>query len=371
MLNKHKNCCDVYIGSELLSDSAGMPRQRRQINNHNKNCIPLYVITISESRWRLFSFSEFQMQAMELNHSGKRGSKNPLIGLLRFFKQDLMLEFFTLRTLQLYLILIKLYLSQNVRTAYLSAPPFPGFGLILAALGMRFEVDMRDPWALHPTLAKFTYFRKKIESYILSRANRVTVATQYMAKEINRAYSQETIVEYNIPDHKLAEFYSAKNHEICLLDPSYQRRQSDRDTKTLVYCGSTPDGFYNLTKIGFILREALEVDRQLIIFFVGLSHRFADLESFAKADRVVYIDKVPRRQALIYVMLADYVLFFGHQFNGYLTTKLFEFFTLKKKVIPIDLDPDFEASFLIENYGQKRKRVNNVSDFFAYVKDLG
>ena len=77
-----------------------------QINNYNKNCIPLYVITISDSRWRLFSFSEFQMQAIEVNHSRKRGSKNLVIGLLRFFKQDLMLEFFTLRALQLYLILI-------------------------------------------------------------------------------------------------------------------------------------------------------------------------------------------------------------------------------------------------------------------------
>jgi hypothetical protein len=371
MLNKNKNWCDVYIGSELLSDSAGTPRQRRQINNYNKNCIPLYVITISDSRWRLFSFSEFQMQAIEVNHSRKRGSKNLVIGLLRFFKQDLMLEFFTLRALQLYLILIKLYLSRNVQSTYLSAPPFPGFGLVLAALGMRFQIDMRDPWALHPTLAKFSYFRKKIERYVLSRAQRVSVATQYMAKEIKRAYSLETIIEYNIPDDKLAEFSGAKNHEISLLDLRYQKRHSDSDIRTLVYCGSTPDGFYNLTKIGFILREALELDKQLIIFFVGLTHRFVDLEDFVKDDRVVYIDTVPRRQALIYVMLADYVLFFGHQFDGYLTTKLFEFFALKKRIVPIDLDTDFEASFLIENYGQKRKRIHDASDFFSYIKELG
>ena len=46
---------------------------------------------------------------------------------------------------------------------------------------------MRDPWALHPTLALIKFHRKFIERLILTRANKITVATKYMSDQIDFA----------------------------------------------------------------------------------------------------------------------------------------------------------------------------------------
>ena len=370
MLKKNSKSYNLFIASELLHESAGNPRQWRQLENYKSLEIPIIVLTIDSWRWRLFKPSELENKKTNLSNFGNRGRKFFLIRLMRFIKQDLMMEFFTFKAWTLYWLILKVYLSKDIKKVYISSPPFPGFSAILGFLGKNYEIDMRDPWALHPTLAKFSWARKHLEKFIFSRANIVSVATKFMAKKIFDEYKIDSRVEYNFPNTSAEEFSNPTDAELSNLDEQFKLATNDSSIKTLTYCGTTPDEFYDLTKIGNILKDALSKEYELRIFFIGTSKVFTELKDLEDEGRVNYISRVSRKESILYLRQSDFVMFFGHKFDGYLTTKIFEYMALKKRIIPIDLDEKYEAFDLIEEYGQPKSKINTGLDLINYYKQI-
>lgn len=370
MLKKNSKPYNLFIASELLQESAGNPRQWRQLENYKSLEIPIIILTIDSWRWRSFELSELENEKTSLSNFGNRGRNNLLIRAMRFIKQDFMMEFFTFKSWTLYWLILKFFLIKNINKVYISSPPFPGFSAILGLIGKNYEIDMRDPWALHPSLAKFSWARKKLEKFIFSKANVVSVATKFMAKKIFEEHKINSRVEYNFPNTSNEEFSSPSKRELRNLDEKFKLAAYHSSIITLTYCGTTPDEFYDLTKIGNILREALFKKYELNIFFIGTPKVFPELNDFEDEGRVTYIKRVSRRESLLYIGQSDFVMFFGHKFDGYLTTKIFEYMALNKKIIPIDLDEKYEAYDLLENYGQPKSKINTGQDLINYCKQI-
>ena len=114
------------------------------------------------------------------------------------------------------------------------------------------------------------------------------------------------------------------------------------------YIGSLPADFYNLNQIEDILYEFIKKNSNYLLLFVGIKYRFKKLKKYENKN-VLYLPRVTRRMAIIYTILSNYSLFFGHNFDGYLTTKLFELIKLNKNIIPIGLNLNYEASKIIQN----------------------
>ena len=356
----------VFIGSEILNQSAGTPRQIRNINSLSDSGVAPIILALSSRGW-----VEVEASTMFANPQPRRtqtNSNSKTRKLLRFFKQDLLLESATPTSIGLYLLILRVCLRHRISVIYISSPPFPTFCIFLKLLGMKYIIDMRDPWGLHPTLAKFTWLRRQVERFVLGGAAELTVATNFMSKEIDRVYNIDSDTVYNRPLANQPEFSNPTSNELLSINSTFMSSIKSSTEKCLLYCGTVPDDFYDIDKITAVLRDVLLADPNIKLFFVGTGTEFPILRQLANAGRVVYLNRVDRRTAVIYVKLADEMLFFGHKFDGYLTTKLFEFFYLQKKIIPINLCEKFEASSLLAEYGQSISCIDTADKYFEYAE---
>jgi len=363
---KVKNQRIIFIGSEVLNQSAGTPRQIRNIYSLMKSGAQVIILALSSRGWvEVEELSTFK--SPQLGHTQNFGNSKTR-KLMRFFKQDLMLESLTPTSLGLYFLILRVCLKHRISHIYISSPPFPIFSIFLKLLGVKYIIDMRDPWGLHPTLARFTWLRRKVERVVLGGAAELTVATNFMSKEIERVYNITSETVYNKLTKNEFDLSDPTTSELLTLDTKFIISAGDSSEKCLLYCGTVPDGFYDIHTIMTVLRDVLLADLNIKLFFIGTGIEFSILEQLANTGRVVYLDRVNRKTAIIYVKLADEVLFFGHKFDGYLTTKLFEFFYLKKKIIPINLIETYEASNLILEYGQSLSFIDTADKYFEYTK---
>ena len=86
-------------------------------------------------------------------------------------------------------------------------------------------------------------------------------------------------------------------------------------------------------------------------------------------ERVNLLRNVNRREAMCYLHLTNYALHFGHYFDGYPTTKLFEMIYIKKPIIPLLVDQNHEPSELLKKHCGIHESIMSYEDLNKYLSN--
>lgn len=370
----------LYIASELLSENAGTPRQIRHLK-HISEANSIVVVTVCDKKWISFdsredflAFLENRRRARRQNSSDKPRrtllsglfENNKVKKLFRFCKNDLLFEFFTPIHLSLLVLIKNLSRKYKFSDIYISSPPFPIFLNFIFKDNTKVHLDMRDPWGTHPTMAKLKLHRRMLENRFLKKCNKISVGSKHHSKKISEVYGLESEVIYNYADRESNDFSDVKEEELNNLSQTFL---SDiNDYEVWCYIGTTPEGFYNLKKIANILQQKLRTQRDLKLYFVGNNEIKNFFENvFFKSRQVNFIDRVPRREAMCYLHLCDKAMHFGHYFDGYPTTKLFELIFLNKPIVPLLVNQNHEPSELLEKHYGIKEPILDYADLESFL----
>lgn len=345
-VRKLKKKIIIYVGDEVFSGSAGTPRQTRQIENFLKTHNIILI-----SRGKKFDVSDASL--LKASQKIKRKAPRDYIWpkfkkVFRFLKNDLLFEYLTPRYLMNSLWVFICKQKNPGATVFYSSPSFPLFSF------KPFIVDMRDPWALHPTLSYFTLHRELLEKFILRRATKVMVAGNFLRDLLVAKYNiHPPIVSYNYCDRSDYDYMPHHESELEQLD-----REFIEDVKSkYVYCytGTLPENFYDIEKIKKVFAKLIINKKKVVFYIVGsdAKYRFAQTEDLNVKTR----GNVSRKQAVTYQNYSNSLLLFGHRFDGYLTAKLFEYILTKKEIILIDWKKSSENEIIniLESNGIRYK----------------
>ena len=350
----------------MLNENAGTPRQLRKLNYLSKTYSKVTILTLNKARWLCFEsileFEDFKNNSkfVKKKYSYSIFGTGILRAILRFFKNDLLFQFLSPSYILFLLHLIRAKRKNPKIDVFISSPPFPVF-LDLIFNNNKLFMDMRDPWSLHDTLAKITFHRKMIESRFLKKCSEITVVSKFMQTQLREEFKVESHVKYNFPEEKTSELHPIEHHEIQNLNKDFQ--EAIENGKIISYIGTTPDNFYDLSKISLLLENFVSNNEGYFLFFIGddsIKKRFS--KDFISSKKIHFINRVTRRSSICYMQLSDYVLFFGHRFDGYLSTKLFEYFYLKKRILAMDMNEDHEIYEILKKYDGTRF-ITDLKDF--------
>lgn len=259
-----------------------------------------------------------------------------------------------------------------------SSPPF---SLAVAAAAVRalapdrvvFAVDMRDAWALHDALGGFAPLRRAIERRVLRAAHDVTTVSHGLRREFQAEYGIEAGTLYNVATH----YFVVPPSEPVDWSAVHPALRSDR--RTLLYTGSTPDGFYDVeTFVGGVRtlreRDPALADRVQCVF-VGACEPIA-----AEARRqgvtepaLVFVDHLPQPRVQALQQAADALLFLafrGIGNRGVVSTKLFEYFALGRPVVAVSVDPGSDVDHLLRRYAGHAEYLRSPEDVAAALAGL-
>lgn len=346
----------ILVCSEFGSDNAGSHRQERWARHYLAVCdgiivhFPVGRMQCAEQRFdSVAELDAFRQQIRQTVDPGRTSRSGTVARVLRAVKYFLLAEFLVPRNYALALRLgLRLFAEANVTAVHVSSPPFPFafFATLVTKVlrpGAKVHIDMRDPWATHQTLGGFKSVKAFIERRILRAADVVTTATAFMASETRSFHGVSARPVYNIATHVLRN-----NDDV--------EGRSERVARTsalprIVYAGTMPEGFYDIRRLAewLVAASRSELLRQYEWFFIG---ECSPLESELRARigesaNVRFSGRVSHEKAVAAMMSADALLFLGHRFPGYLTTKLFEYISLAKPILPLFLDSSAEAYAVI------------------------
>ena len=323
----------IYVGSEILRESAGTSRQIRQVTSYLNKGTHVYVVHCGSVH---LVKSAKQLTSIRKAVSIKTNRKFRFAAMFRFLKQDLLLEFLTPTYLRTTWHVYKLKtLHKNAKVFY-SSPTFP-------LIAMKpYIVDQRDPWGLHPTLAKIKWHRRLIEQKVLRNASEVRVAGNYLANQFRFEYDVKANVEYNYCDLSDDNYHALDFKAMKAIDPEFIQDTITRNVH--IFTGTMPDNFYNTQIIVERLKTLIKDDPTIVLYMVGdlLRARLIGLPE----NNIRFRERVPRKLAFSYQKHGSTLLLFGHYFDGYLTAKLFEYLTHKKKILLIDWKEESEAEII-------------------------
>lgn len=274
-----------------------------------------------------------------------------------------------------------------------SSPPFSVavLGAILRLIHgdkLVLAVDMRDAWALHGALGGPRWLKRRIEGFVLRRADRVTTVSRGLRMEFERTYGVQTDVMYNVASHY---FNTAEVSPVAWAEIS---TEIEPKRLKLVYTGSTPVGHFDLPSIVAAV-VALRNDRPQLadrvqLVFVGAcdeARREATRQGVARGD-IVFVGHVRQAVARSIQAAADALLFIGYfadNNGGVVSTKLFEYLCLGKPVIPLGVYSNSDVDFLLRRYCGRGVNVHSSeeiceaiarivsegSDWLPKLSDLG
>jgi hypothetical protein len=384
VIGKAINGSCILICSEFEQDNAGSHRQARWVRQYTSECASVTVIfprgffgAGSKSFNSNDDVDAFRDSVAQTGKIKKTSHFGFIAKLLRVAKYYLFIEFLLPCNFAVaYRLMLTIGMNGNVRVVSISSPPFPlaFFSSILVKLfspHIRVHLDMRDPWATHHTLGGSKPAKRLLERICMRRVDVVTAATRSMVDEFQTNYGIEAQVVYNVATHitNLRRDTVGKDDE-KQIDLTAATSSSVR----IVYVGTMPEGFYDLELLADWL-VCLQKDKQngetYEWLFVGECDR---LESKINARLCTYSgirfsSRVAHEKAVEFMCNADVLLFIGHQFPGYLTTKLFEYLAVRKRILPLFLSKDSEAYRLIadicygcpsiQTYGDFKESINN------------
>jgi hypothetical protein len=242
-----------------------------------------------------------------------------------------------------------------------SSPPFSVvvIGALLRSIRpdrFLFAVDMRDAWAHHRALGGLRPLRTLIERSALSRADACVTVSNQLADEF-RAYGRPVQVAYNVATHVAPSDRDSSGFDWTSLHPSLHPASAK-----LVYTGSMPEGHFDLETIVGGIRHAvaagsLRRERNQVVF-VGACDSLRRLVDGSELEgAVVFVPHQTSRVARMIQANADALLFLGYNDEGnggVVSTKLFEYLSLGRPILPIMVRAGSDVDTLLGRYGGRR-----------------
>ena len=242
-----------------------------------------------------------------------------------------------------------------------SSPPFSVVivGALLRAIRRRhflLAVDMRDAWAHHRALGGPRRLKKWIERVTLSRADACVTVSNQLAGEFHPSMCSVEVA-YNVATHVRDADREALGLDWSSLDPALLASSAK-----LVYTGSIPEGFYDLSTIMGGIRHAVESghlrrERNQIVFVGACDPLRRMIQDTELEWPVVFLPHQPSRVARLIQAHADALLFLGYNDDGnggVVSTKLFEYLSLGRPILPIMVRADSDVDTLLSRYGGQR-----------------
>lgn len=368
----------ILICSEFELDNAGSHRQTRWVKHYASLCEQVTVIfprgPFKVGLKRFNNVNDVEMFRNSIIRSGivKKTSRHGLIAsLLRMAKYYLFFEFFVPSNFIIVFKLMRtLSVQKDTKVISISSPPFP-FAFFCSVIAkacwpqVRLHLDMRDPWATHHTLGGYRPAKLLLEKVCMRRVDVVTAATRFMADEFRSYHGIRAQVVYNVATH----IDRPKQDSVRVDDEKLIELSSNTSNPVrIVYVGTMPEGFYDVALLADWLLS-LQKDKQYgdmcEWLFVGESDL---LESKIGAHLnahtgIRFSPRVAHEKAVEIMCNADVLLFLGHRFPGYLTTKLFEYLALGKPILPLFLTPNAESYKLIEDICGRCPSIQTYEEF--------
>jgi glycosyltransferase involved in cell wall biosynthesis len=372
----------LMVASEFGTDNAGTHRQVRWALAYLRSCSEIVVLypdgalRFGEIRCREPADLARFRAGRQVSARPARTSRSGVVARwFRFLKYYLLIEFLVPRNLLLVIALAQRLRETPWSVVHVSTPPFPfAFYTVLLTRWLRpsaaVHIDVRDPWARHRALGGITRLKLVVERFVYHRAQVLTTAGAYIGCEIRDDHGVRTRTAYNVATHVPSTPRSTAA-PLVVVRPT--AGAGGVRPMQIAYVGTMPDGFYDLDRLASFL-VSLDADPtapRVSWNFVGECSSLAHLlrDAGPGPATVGFAGRVPHREALDVMAGADALLFIGHQFPGYLTTKLFEYLALGRPVLPLFLDPDFEAYQLIERLCGTCPVVNTYDDLRHLLAD--
>lgn len=232
-------------------------------------------------------------------------------------------------------------LREHPNAIYASAPPYTALlaGALIAELTrLPLVIDYRDPWKGNPYLRYPSKLHQKIEvvleSYVLSRAEKVIVATESM---------RERLLSGNpwLKPSSVITITNGYDEEDFVRLPPRPKDDKFRITHTgSFYAGIQPYDF--LRAVAVEKSKDLQLDEKLELVFVGSSPPGRLVRELGLEQNVKNFGWVSHRQALNIAAESDVLLLLqprdtstGKGFEYHLTGKIFEYLRLSKPILAI------------------------------------
>ena len=220
---------------------------------------------------------------------------------------------------------------------------------------------MRDPWAFHKSLGGIPVVKKYLENISLQNAELVTTVSEYLRNEFNISYNINSETVYNVATHfDNIDF----NIEDCVLD---------NKSIMILYTGTIPYNFYDLLLIADMIVSSKNINEiNFEWHFVGECNLLLNELETRNIDlgNIFFLPRENHKDLLMLFKKADILLFFGHKFPGYLTTKLFEYFSIGKPILPLLVKENSDAYTLIKTICGSCPEITNESHLRYYLSDL-
>jgi glycosyltransferase involved in cell wall biosynthesis len=359
----------LLICDEYFQDNAGTHRQRRWASNYLNHFDILYIFHRTSQFYTSISEVNKDSVFKPVSHTKPTTSTSLFHVIFRFLKHYFLLEFFLPSFLIFYIRLVKFILTnRGIFYIHISSPPFPFvfFATILVKKIFFFKkiyihVDMRDPWAFHKSLGGIPVVKKYLENISLQNADLVTTVSDYLLNEFNISYNINSETVYNVATH-----FDNFNFNI-------QEDLSGKKSIMILYTGTIPYNFYDLRLIADLIVSSKNINN--IIFkwhFVGECNLLLNELETRNIDlgNIFFLPRKNHKDLLELFKKADILLFFGHKFPGYLTTKLFEYFSIGKPILPLLVKENSDAFRLIKSICGTCPEIINELHLLYYLGDL-
>jgi glycosyltransferase involved in cell wall biosynthesis len=262
-----------------------------------------------------------------------------------------------------------------------SSPPFSlvlvGALLKRAFPGKVFLVaDMRDAWALHDGLPGPRFLKRGIEGWCLRRADRVVTVSKGLAEEFSARYGVRAEVLYNTATH-----YFDLGHVEAIDLAAFPGM--GRDTVKLVYTGSMPEGHFDIEGIleaARLLRESRPSswDRLRLVFVGACDALRRALRARPELESLfVFVPHQEHRRAQAIQNAADALLFLGFHGagnKGVVSTKIFEYFALRRPILALSVQPGSDVDELMGAFCGESLAISTPSEMasaLARIADEG
>ena len=214
-------------------------------------------------------------------------------------------------------------------------------------------LDMRDLWSLHTAFPGPKVQKRLVERWVIGGADIFTTVAPALAARFTQRFGRTPDVVFNVATHVRPVTSDPAAFDWTSVAPLIRV-----DTRKIVYTGSIPAGFYDLS--GFL--DAVErfttmpESRMVQMVFVGAG---GELVARLRArsipdDLIVFAPQVSHTTVAEIQNAADVLLFLGYQAadnQGQVSIKLFEYFRREKAILPIHIRTGSDVDWLIRHYG--------------------
>lgn len=370
----------ILIGSYIGEGVSGSHRQERLVNKALENGFDASIIKPSGRLRGIHHFidsMEFSMWLEKNKPLKLKGSvnTNSYRKFFVFVKYVFFLDIFNLELIRTFYFLKRYWLSNQQSNYYLLVSS-PSFAQVFATYifskltkRIKYSVDMRDAWALHPKIKIFRFIRVYIEKKCLRYADDVLTISQYLKRQFLIEYNIDVTLLYNVNINIKDSIQRSNNYE-------GQIHSSNDQLKRIYYFGSLPFGFYRLYEFcEGILKYCNNSSKPRFEFhFYGNCEELLSVLNKSKFISIrnffFFNENISHKDALNKMKECDALLFFGFDGNencGIVSTKIFEYFLLGVKILAFDIRKNSDLEYLFKEICSQADLINTPDDLLDYL----